>query len=486
MDDLEIYLLSKILCQLPLKDKLRCRQVSRKFLFTIDSQCSKCLAIIQRSRCFARTVWFDDYRPVEHSNSILFKKNSLKLFESNILRSRYFLNLKKLSLDFGDKIPDLAVLNQFEQLETLQLDFGANQLCKDDRLHLPKLKNLKCHLTASNGHLIFDTQQLEKLEVVNSFEFLRFVRPATVKQIKLDGDIVQCYAFLKEFPDLRCFDYREFKIEDYATLKQLVLNHSTLQELSVICYQNVNFDELRECSERRSVRVYVNGILIRCWIKFSSSEQRVLERYNLNIYLENYLCTHRTELTSLIDVNYSAWELEWLNNRIPDDFQSKLVRLCSIYVNRKVLQVDNFLRFVSGCQMIQTLKLVDSSLDQANFYSRISSYLPFLSTLIIQDDQNVLKQIDFSFLLKLRHLEKFIVNWQLNLELIRDLFLKLANLKQIEMMYKEQFLIIRKQMKNSSRFRTTENDGLKQFAAYLSEQCNKEISFGIGYFIEEP
>lgn len=379
----------------------------------------------------------------------------------------------------------LNALNEFDQLETLHIDFAVHQLAKDQKLHLPNLKNLKVNLTTSNGQLIFDTPSLAKLEVVNSFEFLQFAHPATVKQIKLDGDLVASYVFLKQFVDLRWLDYREFKLEDYATLKQLVLVHPTLEELSVTCYVAVNLDELKECSERQSVRVYVNGILVQCWIKFSSFEQRVLERYNLNIYLENYPCTHPSELTSLIDLNYSAWELEWLNNRIPDDFARKLVRVCSIYVNRKVLRVDYFARFLSGCQMIHTLKLVDSSLDQAGFYSQIHRYLPFLSTLIIQDDQSVLKQIDFSFLLKLKHLEKFIVNCQLNFELIRDLFLKLGNLKEIEMMYKEQFLIIRKQIKNCTRLRAAENDCLKQFAAYLSEQCSKEVSFVIGYFIED-
>lgn len=501
MDDLRIDLLSRILRQLPLVDKLRCRQVCKRFLYVVDNQSSKCLAIIQKSKLFTRTVWFDDYTPIDHASSILFKRTNLRVFESKLFESRFFINLQKLFLDFGayEKSRNATVgdligsLNRFQQLETLHIDLTANRPNKNEKLYLQNLKNLKISsippnsapFIGSNAHLIFDTQQLERLEIVNGCEFLKFLRPATVKQIKLDGDIVHSYAFVQQFPDLRCLDYREFKIEDYATLKQLVLQHGTLRELCLTCYQNANLDELRECSERRSIAIYVNGIQIRCWIKFSSFEQRVLERYNLNIFLENYTYTHPSELTSLIDINYSAWELEWLNNRIPEDFQRKLVRLCSIYVNKKVEQFGYFLRFLSGCKMIHTIKLVDSALDQASFYSRINCYLPFLTTLIIQDDQRLLKQIDFAFLLKLRHLERFVVNCQLKLELIRDLFLKLGNLKEIEMMYNDQLLIIRKQIKNSSRFRATDNDCLKQFAAYLSEQCSKDVSFAIGHFIED-
>lgn len=505
MDDLRIDLLSRILRQLPLVDRLRCRLVCKRFLYVLDNQSSKCLAIIQKSKLSTRTVWFDDYTPIDHGNAILFKRSNLRVFESNLFESRYFVNLQKLYLDFGAceksrnaAVTDLiVVLNRFQQLETLHIDFAADRPTSHQRVYLQNLRNLKIsstpsssfasphNTTHSNAHLIFDTPNLERLELVNSCDFLRLLRPATVKRIKLDGDIVHSYAFVQQFPDLHALDYREFKIEDYETLKQLVLHHGSLRELCLTCYQNANLDELRECSERRSIAVYVNGILIQCWIKFSSFEQRVLERYNLCWYLENYAYTHPAELNSLIDMNYSAWELEWLNNRIPDDFQRKLVRLSSIYVNRKVERLGYFVYFLTGCKMIHTLKLVDSALNQPSFYSRISSYLPLLSTLIMQDDPRVLKQIDFTFLLKLRHLERFVVNYQLNLELIRDLFLKLDSLKEIEMLYNDQLLIIRKQTKQSSRFRITDNDCLKQFAAYLSEQCHKDVSFGIGYFIEE-
>lgn len=493
MDKLDLDLLSKILNQLPLTDKLRLRKVSKKFLEVIDNQNPKSLVIIRKNKFWIRSTWFHDFKLIDYSNLIILNQNNLALFRSNFFGNRFFVNLNKLHLDYAncDKNKDkqiqidLNFLSYFQRLEILNINFSTHQLGSTNRLILKGLKYLRINLNQSDYDLIFDAPVLEFLSV-NCLKNLKFINLKTIKHLKLDLNFDLNYEQVKEFKNLLYLDYDSFKIEDYEALKNYVEFKSNLKQLCITCYQTVNLDELKICSEINGVKVYVNGLLINHWYKFSSVEQKVLERYNLNIYLENYSSIHNL-LVSIVDINYSAWETEWLNHRIPDDFLGKLVNLSSICTNRRVLKVDYFIQFLLNCEMIHTLRLVDSSLDQ-QFYSKLTFYLPFIRFLTIQDEQNLIKQLDLNFLYKLKYLERLIINYQMSFELIRGLFLSLNNLKEIEILYNEQFLLISRcaYVKNSNRFKLTDNLNLKRFAIDLTNEYKKDdVCFAIGHFLEK-
>lgn len=138
MNELPDLVLCKILQLLDLPDKLRCRRVSKRLLLLIDNLPSKELHI-QINLVFHPERWFDNFSATNRRNSICVWTGS-KLFQSNLLASRYFMNLKKLFFDLTDQSVfergeplhfSLSFLNSLTQLRTLLIKIPEPYLSYD-------------------------------------------------------------------------------------------------------------------------------------------------------------------------------------------------------------------------------------------------------------------------------------------------------------------------------------------------------------------
>lgn len=475
MDALPLEILSRILDLFTLKEKLKLREVCKNFLFVIDNRTEKSL-MMKRTSSSLGAIWFDDLKKVCSGNSINHDMN-IGIFYSNLFESRFFINLKKLYLNYGydssfkkEKIAEkqLTFLNNFQQLETLYLDLlGINEITrpvcelnKTTKIELNELKNLDIAMFHSN-QLLFDFPKLSFISA-SSFAFLNIVNPRTVTRIESRA-LKEDLSRLGKFVNLECFNYIFW---NYSTqhLKELVTQSKKLKILGLAKPKTKDeLIELKQFLEKRTIEVYLGGVHISRWDPLGWDDLDFLK-----FYLDSYPFHRFPPLFST--VNYAHWQ-ELVDSRaLPINFQSRLPYLHKLVVTKKINRPDQFIKFIENCKMLRIVFLENSSLGD-EFYSNLPSYSPYVNFLTIKDDENRIKKIDFSFLLKLVDLFYFKTNYQLALSLIRNLVLN-SNLQAIAGFFEDKIIWVGfSSNRQTTLWRETENVQLKQF----EEELNKEL-----------
>lgn len=461
-------LISLILNELEIKDKLKCRQVCKQFLNLLDQK-GKSL-VIAKNRLYTNFKWFDDHKLVDFKNLILYRK---KFIQSNLFTNRYFIKLKKLhfhydgyGLDKSVKLNNLNFLNNFKQLETMALVLiNVNFF-----IVLESLLNLKSvHFDLDHkSSLICFSPKLEFL-MGNNFDNLHFKYVEQLKHLQTNKDTIHNFESLKKFTSY--LQYLKVTLNGANNIDLLIDLINEMKKLKEICIKNhskkqLDLSKLKICTEKRLIKVFVNGILIDHFDKISSNKDcYLLDEDKLQVYLANYQSIHQN-LYFITTINYNSFES--FSNCIPNDFQTRLVNLIRIIVNCNVTKKDYFIKFLIYCERIQKLELVQSSLEP-NFYLNLNYYLPFLYHLIIQDNEKIIDQIDFNFLFKLKHLSTFKINYHLDLNLVQELFIQKKVFIQIEFLFDDESIIIKPWYK-STFFKETDNENLRTFVDNLTEQ----------------
>lgn len=468
MDDLPCELVSRILNELPLKDKLRAREVSKKFLFLIDAQSQKSL-VVAKNKLYVDFHWFDDYQMVDFRNLLLYHQRS-QLLQTNLFESRFFGNLKKLQFhcDYSAQLTGLHFLESLTELETLKISILCPHYSDETfELKLPKLKS--ANVTVDKRiKLSFLSPKLKYL-VTNRSLNLTSTRIERVRHLQTVKETSSNYCDLKRFTGLHRLELILNREESISLLNEQI--DGGLPELRELCIKNrsveaLNLSRLKVC---RSIRVYVNGILIRHWDQLKPfREQYLLEADKLQVYLDNYPAIHR-QLPVITTVNYcDCWEFS--SDRIPDDFLGRLVNLVRVIVNGRVASKSDLIRFLSRCERIKKLELIDSHLDQ-QFYSNLHHCLPVINHLVIQD------RLDrFDFLFALKHLGTLKTNHPLDFSLVRDLFMSLSDFIQIEFLGSDgEFLIIKPAYKTIFFTEKQDDEQLKRLVDDLSDAYSQKI-----------
>ena len=479
MDNLPAELVLRILNELPMKDKLRARSISKKFLFLADTQTQKSL-VIASNKLYVDFRWFDDFQMTDFRNLLLYHQRP-QLLESDLFKSRYFGNLKKLQLHYDHFVKDLDLLQNFTELETLKISITCLRSSGTFKLKLTKLKSASM-TTSKRIELNFRSPNL-KILVANRFENLTFANIERVRHLQMDKETNLNFLELKRFSGLHKLVLTLNRQESVSLLKKQLDRLSELRELCIKSrsMKPLDFSGLQSLIDR-PIRIYVNGLLVQHWNQLKPfREQYLLEADKLQVYLDNYSSVHRV-LSSISTVDYcNCWEFS--SDRIPKDFQDRLVSLVRVIVSGKVASKNDLIRFLSRCERVKKLELIDTHLDQ-QFYSNLHLYLPVINHLVIQD------QLDqFGFLFTLKHLGTLKINHPLNLSLVRDLFMNLPDFIQIEFLNSNgKWLIIKPAYKTEFFIEKRDDEQLTQFTNDLSDAYSQRIGdsfkFMVGNYVD--
>lgn len=482
MDDLPYELVSRILNELPLKDKLRAREVSKKFLFLLDAQSQKSL-VVARNKLYVDFRWFDDYRMVDFRNLLLYHQRP-QLLQTNLFESRFFGNLKKLQFHCDDsmQLTGLHLLQNLSELETLKLSITCPPSDAEFDLKLPKLRSANVTV-AGRIKLNFLSPDLKHL-VANRLPNLTFTSIERIRHLQTDKETSLNYCDLKRFVGLHQLELTLNRSESISLLNEQLAD-GRLPELRELCIKNRSVDapNFGHLKVGRTVRVYVNGLLLRHWDQLKSfREQYLLDADKLQVYLDNYPAIHRLLLV-ITTVNYCDCR-EFASDRIPLDFLDRLVNLVRVIVAGRVASQSDLIRFLSRCERVKKLELIDTHLDQ-QFYSNLHRCLPVINHLVIQDRLD-----QFDFLFALSHLGTLKLNHPLEFSLVRELFMKLSDFIQIEFLDSDgEFLTIKPAYKTIFFVEKQDDEQIKQLVADLSDAYSEKIGcpfqFMAGSYINE-
>lgn len=482
-----------ILNQLPLEDKIRYRKVSMKFLDLIDKNSKSLLINTKYNKLVESDRWFDNGERFD-LNNILIYKNDQKIFENIMFGNRFFERIKRVYLFcpfYGrkdKKITELDFLNCFNRMETLDLRLRIhnNEAGIKGHLKLPYLKNL--HINQHNykfhqeEQIIFDTPNLTAL-YLNSFNQLEFVYPEKIKHINGIISIMKLklnnFRVMDQFVNLEYFEYEIDRSNDIKAFLELIKKYKKLKKLNLKTNERTMITKnFKKYFEFNSITVYINDILIDRWNEHCAlNRQRDLTNDEIQFILDNY--TSIRTLPNFNSIDYNLWEIELLNQCVPDDFQNKLINLWTISVKDQIIRADYFIEFIKKCQKIGTLELNHSSLDNS-FYSSLNfNLLPFIHTLKITDNFQIIKQIDFKFIYDLKNLSKLLVDYPFDLTLLRNLFLNNKNLKEIRFLSKKESnkkrFIYTHKLYSKYNLKLLDDQELEQFSTKLTEQFNEKF-----------
>ena len=497
MDELPDLVLCKILQQLDLIDKLRCRRVCKRFLLLIDNLPSKEL-IIQTDFEFQAQRWFDNFRATNPRNFLCVWSGSAKLFQTNLLASRYFANLKKLYFDidgysFEDREPfhfSFCFLNDFTQLKTLLIYLSGSKHyfsydCREP-IVLKNLANLYLDFSGIEEDLLqLDCENLNYLEL--ELPLFNRVQLASkhVKHIRTtsSSSFKESVESLRTFKCVQEFDCRVSDLSDISALISLIDEYKELKILSVQAVQrykqtfNVEaIEQLRRHLEtvRPDVELYLNGLLSKNFDKLMPFPQNGCLESNLEFYLQNHQSTSKL-LREFRFLAYDRWEPLELRGQIPRGFLQKLVDLCSITVKGKVNDPNCLAQLLCKCELIETLRLINSSLHQT-FYSNLSRYVPHLTRLEIEDDPALLESLDFNFLSEFNNLCSFNLKHPLNLDLAYRFFMGSITAQLFDFIINDrpEFLTREGSEDRENDLTEVDNENWKAWASKLAEDYNKK------------
>ena len=500
MNELPLEVLSSILDLISLKERLKLREVCKKFLLVIDGRPGKSLVIKEENDNFG-SVWFDN-REVVSSNNLIHCNLNVGMFDSNLFKSRFFVNLKKLHLSYSyiradkenevniylsdsyiPKLPELpekqiTFLNNFQQLETLYLYLPENLvLSRKAKIELQELKNLEIttrfypQTSILKHHVSFDCPKLSFIKA-KSFASFTIENPEKVTRITTWAREEVHFAHLERFVSLECLELQTFKF-NAQHFKEFVSRLKHLKILGLPWPKTKNeLIELKQSVEGWTIEVYVRGVHISRW-----DPQCWDDLDFLKFYLDNYQF-HRF-MVSFFGVNYTRL-LEIVNDQIvndqlslPTNFKKGLVCLSKVLVTKKIDRVDKFIKFIANCKLLKMMFLKNSSLGD-EFYSILPGYLPYLKVLYISDDEeHRISNTNFSFLLKLP-LCHFETDYQLDLSLIRNLILNKTQMEVIKCLFEDQMIYVASLTHRPSEHQTTEDfHQLKQFEQELNEELER-------------
>ena len=265
---------------------------------------------------------------------------------------------------------------------------------------------------------------------------LQIVHSGQIKHIRVNSsgpvEFKKNAEFLKTFKCVREFDCCMNDLSGMPVLIGLIDEYRELKTLSVQTVQrykqplNVEpIEQLRRHLEtaRPDVELYLNGLLSKHFNELKRFPQNgCLESSNkLEFYLQNHQSTSKF-LRQFHFLSYDRWEPFELRGKIPSGFLQKLVNLSSIALVGKANDPNRLANLLSECERIESLSLINSSLGQT-FYSKLSSYVPYLEELTIEDDPALLESLDFHFLFEFNNLYHLRMKRPLDLNLAYRFFM---------------------------------------------------------------
>ena len=403
---LSFLILDKVLINLSVKEKLRCKIVCKDWKQMIESHANIITLCI-----------YDDIFPVYSSSSVnrfiglnnSFKAKNLKLLLS-FSAFENLRSLKRLYIYFNNPSNDLMFnsinLIEFTRLEELEVD------CKQfhvTEINLPNLKQLTLKEFFSNGQMQMDTPNLEELIIFKNFNYLTLKYPEKIKYLKtnvIDSSVKQ----LNNLETLACLYFSCIDttiLVHLPKLKQITIGNKNPFQFAPI---NILNELIRQKANLKRDDLRIDFV---CFDKYShipefqffnyenASFHYLLDMPKLKVVNEVY--------TNLINNLPFEFQLHYTSliqsfTRIPHDFCDKFsnikrIHLDSLFVYNDLIQFLKKNRYLT--ELFLNLNFANQlSCDLLNQLSIIVPHLTFLKL-----NARSWSMVNYNFLNKLHLLQ---------------------------------------------------------------------------------
>lgn len=379
---------------LELLDLLRCRQVCRQWHAIIELMRLDSLVIFEKSLEIDDARWPYSLKAIDSRRSISVSRlNLLKCADSSFL-----CGLRRLKVQDAVKddlqAPLIEFINRLGALEELYI-WKLKNCAKGFEIRSNSLIYLTIFLVPIKGKpIIIDTPKLVKFTTDSGLEFLNFVHPHQVGELKLRDNLL----FVSQFTGLQLLSCGNCRLERsdlkaLSNLREIHFCHRVYVLARRTMKQNVlELLELKKQLNRSDLRILFRGILL--------DEAGQLDGYDSEEdNLTGLLMSNYNKLSDKLDwvrsLNFTVLN-KWAGNGLPEDpllsgFHSKFSEITNVNITD---QIDNHLiQFLKHCKRFCSLSVRYSSLRA--FHNQLEIIPSFIEILAVERKQ----QPDFKFFL---------------------------------------------------------------------------------------
>jgi len=389
---------------LDLQELMVCRLVNRRWRDCVEEFRFRELAIVNTESDQFTCNKYHSYKTLNQQN--LFEPSDLRLFQS-VLSNKMFNYLEYLNISnhIGGSEFDLEFLNRFDRLQ--QLDLSSIEVSREIRLELPFLKVLsilqavKAELS-ENESVEFNSPKLQIVRCNEHFNTLiKILNPKSIKSLQVN----LCESDLANFSNIEVYkqnfalNVRLDILTELPKLRELHLFTSCRTSQSAqMKHILIRLIEERQSLRRFDLQIHYMGMRLACGGKLS--DQSLLNydfggKMNHKLHLKNYDLLS-SELPFFDRIDYDS--LINAKHSIPSDFCRRFNNIQNISAI-KVVDQNEFIRFLSKCSNLIELNIHNSSLDQ-EFYDR----LPQLCSLVKLKIEKQTVPIVYEFICKFKRL----------------------------------------------------------------------------------
>ena len=436
LDQLPYLCLKKIFGFLNLRDRIKCRAVSRQFKEYADEAGIEELVVRKKqSECSKQCkTWYLTDRPIERGSAI-----SPKAFDT--ARAPPFKlseQLKYLHLHFDSKV-DFEFLNGFK---LVHLELRGRFSGGPKTLVLPNLKVLDVR-TYSSASIVLETPKLEVL-ACGDISNIQAEHPETIKRIECDCSDANALAKFENLQILvfHCSydsDLDGIRLSNWTQLKELQFQFQSRSEYEDLRSSLTDLVHQRTESKREELKLYLEEVLlIDTGVDQLNDYRRNRDEYGY--YTDDYTDDRPDELfwmknfrqlrcdsyPDVTKVDFNA--LMELNPMLSSEFFERFPRIQKLTATGLV-DLHRFDWFVHNATALRKVRLTNISLGQT-IEERPKFERPL--NLLVANEHSA-RFSNFDLIVRFEKLENFRTNAGLNsLDMVASTFEQLSKLISFE------------------------------------------------------
>ena len=414
LSDLPAEIFEIILKFLPVTERVRCRQVDRKWLFVVDNMNMRCL-VLSKPANLGMNRWAFTNELVKLDNLLV--RVSFESDLKGILGMRMFSRLKKLyfSSPIASSVAEVC-LGQLEQLKELKLCVLSRSPWK---LSHPKIETLEIYNyncvhyegpSLNDFHVILDTPNLTQLKFRHSDEIV-CLHPEKIKSIyqaveSLGSPIKQK---IDNFINLESASFIYLDDLEIDALSRL----SNLEKINFLMYMRFDeegkldrkmllnlSDRLKRISEsKKELKInyrgfYLNTLLKDC--RYKALGVFSIEDFEMATYLESL-----DNLSETLPIKYVFLYEQSFNslaNRMEaNGFWRRFICLRQLGLGGAIENEQQLIDLLDDCKLIENISFQDCSLSEHFYQNVLVRKLPYLKSFELKGP----RLMNLDFLLKL-------------------------------------------------------------------------------------
>ena len=458
---------------LSVRDKRRCRLVSKRFKSIVDShvKVNRLTALGPNSTEFSKN-WFFSNLPNDERDLVFVQ---MRFLHGQVNELPAFSRLRCLFISFEDSDQELSFesgLNQLKQLK--ELNIHSTRLVERSTLSLSQLEILS--LESVSGSIKLDTPLLSAFKSDQKLKYYQFVYPHKIKYLVVSHD-----AGVEQFVNLENLlssSYSFFRPETLHRLTKLKQLQAFRQASADGEYDDLAIFDLVYQEKQRlglnDLKMFVSGLEYDYYLNAFHHED---ESYMI---IENWYCANSIQVLPFVKRLDYGDLLQVFVNGIPGNLLTKLPNIQEVSCLDGPIEVDDFFRFLKNCKSLNSLTLDCKSFTDQHHYDRLPDLCQKLTFLHLIVDKSI--AINFNFILSFKFLCGLVLKRELSYELVESLFTRLRTFKLLNFIYKGQVsgVTLNRNDRPPVQFGQSWNyfqfDSLQEFLKFLRQNRSSSLS----------